>query len=118
MLERVDHIDLRVPSLEAAEEFFASLGLTVVCRRDGERGSIEMALPGDGQVFFEIREDPRIASTTVDHIAFRTTSKAVDSLGASGLKFTKTHHQVAGTGRTVSNVVDSAGGKWQLAEEG
>jgi len=119
VLERLDHIDLRVPSLAQAETFFVALGLTVTTRYPGERGSIEMSLPGDAQVFLEVREDPTVSTTTVDHIAFSTSDSAstVVSLSDAGLTFTKKHHLVAATGRTVSNVVDPTGGKWQLAEQ-
>ena len=117
MLERIDHIDLRVPSLAGAEVFLTSLGLEVVRRHDAERGSIEMALPGERQVVFEVREDPAATTTTVDHIAFRTDASTADQLAAGGIDFTRLHHSVAATGRTVSNLVDPFGGKWQLAEE-
>ena len=117
MLERIDHIDLRVPILSEAEAFFASLGLEVRRRYDAERGSIEMVLPGDHQVVFEIREDPAATTTTVDHIAFRTDASTADQLAAGGLEFSRLHHPVAATGRVVSNLVDPFGGKWQLAEE-
>ena len=117
MLERIDHIDLRVPSMPLAETFFTSLGFKVIRRYDADRGSIEMVLPGDLQVVFEIREDPSTTTTTVDHIAFRADASTADQLVANGLDFSRLHHPVSATGRVVSNFVDPFGGKWQLAED-
>lgn len=117
MLEGIDHIDLRVPSVLAAEEFFTTLGLVTVRRHDEERGSIEMAFPGS-PLFFELREDSTATTTTVDHIAFTSTTPdaTVDRLEAAGVPFTRRHH-LTPTGRTVSNLTDPFGGKWQLAED-
>jgi catechol 2,3-dioxygenase-like lactoylglutathione lyase family enzyme len=118
MIQRLDHIDLRVPSVPDAETFFAKLGFTTLRRHGGGRGSIEMALPGTNQVFFEIREDLSVTATTIDHVALALSNPeaTVEALQSTGVEFTRTHHRTP-TGRTVSNFTDPFGGKWQLAED-
>ena len=117
MLLAVDHIDLKVPDLEQAERFFLGIGMRIVRRTSDSRRSIEVALPGDNQIVFEIREDATVSGTVIDHVAFRADGPdTVDALKESGVTFTKEHHLVVDTGRTVSNFVDAAGGKWQIAE--
>ena len=78
MLEAVDHIDLKVPDLEQAVAWFAGLGL-VERRRLPERKSVELALPGEGQVVFELREDATLEAFVIDHVAFRSRSQATDA---------------------------------------
>ncbi|MFJ6199204.1 VOC family protein [Micromonospora sp. NPDC092111] len=116
MLVRVDHIDLKVPDLEAAVEFFTSVGLRVV-RRMAERGSVELALPGENQVLFEVRHDPTVESTKIDHVAFAVDDPAasINQIKAAGGTFSRERHPTH-TGRTVSNFLDPHGGKWQLVE--
>jgi catechol 2,3-dioxygenase-like lactoylglutathione lyase family enzyme len=117
MLTAVDHIDLKVPNLEQAETFFTGIGMRVVRRTADSRRSVELALPGENQVIFEIREDVSVTGTVIDHVAFRADSPAtVEHLKGGGVAFTREHHLVVDTGRTVSNFVDVAGGKWQIAE--
>ena len=117
MLTAVDHIDLKVPNLEEAERFFLGLGMQVVRRTADSRRSVELALPGENQVIFEIREDTGITTTVIDHVAFRAdAAHTVEQLRDAGVTFTREHHLVVDTGRTVSNFVDAAGGKWQIAE--
>jgi methylmalonyl-CoA/ethylmalonyl-CoA epimerase len=116
MLIAVDHIDLKVPNLEEAEKFFLGIGMHVLRRTPEARRSVELALPGD-QVIFEIREDTTVTGTVVDHVAFRADNpETVAQLRDAGVTFTREHHLVVDTGRTVSNFVDAAGGKWQIAE--
>ncbi|GAA1022664.1 hypothetical protein Aple_092410 [Acrocarpospora pleiomorpha] len=119
MLTRIDHIDLRVPVLADAVAFFTTLGLRQVRAFGPPRQSVEMALPGPDQVLLEIREDPAVTGTTVDHIAFAADDDraALDALKAAGLSFSREAHLVATTGRRVSNFTDPHGGKWQLTEE-
>jgi methylmalonyl-CoA/ethylmalonyl-CoA epimerase len=116
MLVRVDHIDLKVPDLESTVDFFASLGFEVV-RRMAERGSVEMVLPGENQVMFEVRQDSKLKSTKVDHIAFAIDDPdtSIEQIKAAGGRFINEHNPTP-TGRVVSNFLDLHGGKWQLAE--
>ncbi|SCL25416.1 RraA famliy [Micromonospora pallida] len=117
-LAAVDHIDVRVPDLDAAVTFFESLGLQIRRRLPEARRSVEMALPGPGQVVFEIRQDDSVDRTVVDHVAFRVagTTEAITALKQRGVDFTRENHLVADTGRRVSNFLDPGQGRWQLAE--
>lgn len=117
MLERIDHIDIRVPSLVDAEKFLLGLGFEVRRRHDGERTSVEMALPGDGQVFFEIREDANLQASLVDHIAFAASDVAqtITALQDAGYA-APGPRLVPSTGRTVSSFATPLGFKWQLTD--
>lgn len=118
MILNVDHIDVKVPDLEEAVNFFTALGMVVIRRTAAPRLSVEISLPGDHQVMFELREDTSLTHTTIDHVAFAVdaTTPTVDQLKAAGIGFTREHHLVPDTGRHVSNFSDAHGGKWQLAE--
>ncbi|MFJ4029546.1 VOC family protein [Paenarthrobacter sp. NPDC089989] len=116
MLTRVDHIDIKVPNLEETVGFFTSIGFEVL-RRMEDRGSVEVALPGENQVMFEIRQDNKLEASKIDHIAFAVDDPdaTIELIKNAGVTFSREHHPTP-TGRTVSNFVDVAGGKWQLAE--
>jgi len=116
MLTRVDHIDLKVPDLNATVAFFTSIGFEVL-RRMEDRGSVEVALPGENQVMFEIRQDDNVQGQKIDHIAFAVDDPdaTIELIEGAGVSFSRKHHPTP-TGRTVSNFVDLNGGKWQLAE--
>lgn len=118
LVTRLDHIDLMVPDLEAAVAFLEAVGLRVVRRTDPERGSIELAVPGEGQVVFELRERPGLARTTLNHIAFRTDDAEADlrRLRSVGVAVTKEQVLIRHSGRTISNVEDPSGASWQLTD--
>lgn len=118
MLTRVDHIDLKVPNIDEVLPFFKSLGFVEVRRTDPERGSVEVALPGENQIVFEIRGDSSVDTTTVDHIAFKVQNVADDlkDLKGAGLIFEKEFYLVPHSGRTISNLRDPHGAKWQLTD--
>lgn len=117
MLTRVDHIDVKVPDLSVALDFFAALGLVEV-RRTPARGSVEVALPGDGQVVFELREDATLDRFVMDHIAFGSTDQAADAeaLTAAGREFSRTNTFIPITGKTISDFTDPYGTRWQLSD--
>lgn len=116
MLTKVDHIDLRVPDLEATVAFLKTLGLIEKRRVTTARMSVEMQLPGDDQVVFEMRQG-KSDKTEVAHVAFRVESlEDVDTLEKSGVVFKKKRSMIADTGRTVSNIVDYSGQTWQLTD--
>lgn len=117
MLTRVDHIDFKVPDLSVALEFFAGLGLVEV-RRTPARGSVEVALPGAGQVIFELREDPSLDAFVMDHIAFGSTDQAADvaALTAAGRTFSRENTFIPVTGKTISDFTDPHGQRWQLSD--
>ena len=115
MLTKVDHIDLKVPNLEESVEFLKLLGL-VEKRRSEARGSVEMQLPGEDQVVFELRQDD-VEKTVVNHIAFKVESQDdVEALEAKGVKFKNKHKLIVDTGRTVSGIIDCSGKSWQLTD--
>lgn len=118
MLEAVDHIDLKVPDLEQAVAWFAGLGL-VERRRLPERKSVELALPGEGQVVFELREDATLEAFVIDHVAFRSRSQASDAAAiseATGATFSRTDTFIPVTGKTISDFTDPYGMRWQLSD--
>lgn len=116
-LTRVDHIDVKVPDLPAALAFFATLGLREV-RRTPARGSVEVALPGEGQVVFELREDAALEAFVIDHVAFTSTDQAADvrTLQAAGHAFSRADAYIPVTGRTISDFTDPYGMRWQLTD--
>ena len=118
MLTGIDHIDLKVPNLDEAVAFLSSLGMTLIRETPAHRGSIEMALPGAGQVVFEIRQDDSVSATTLSHVAFASTDSEADiaAFKVSGLTVTKELAFIPGSGRTISNVVDPSGLTWQLTD--
>ena len=117
MLTRVDHIDLKVPDLAVALDFFAALGFVEV-RRTPARGSVAVALPGAGQVVFELREDATLDRFVMDHIAFGSTDQAADAaaLAAAGRSFSRTNTFIPVTGKTISDFTDPYGNRWQLSD--
>ncbi|MFI6690402.1 VOC family protein [Streptomyces sp. NPDC050433] len=117
MLIAVDHIDVRTPDFEGTVAYLTSLGLREVRRLDAARGSVEMALPGDGQVVLEIRPEAGAESAYIHHVAFALTDlDTVDTLVSAGVSFTKSKQFVPATGRTVTNGVDPGGMTWQLTD--
>lgn len=117
VLTRVDHIDLKVPDLAVALDFFAAMGFLEV-RRTPARGSVEVALPGDGQVIFELREDPTLDRFVMDHIAFGSSDQAADAavLAEAGRSFSRTNTFIPVTGKTISDFTDPYGCRWQLSD--
>lgn len=117
MLSRVHHIDVRTPDLEGTVAYLESLGLRVVRRLGGDRGSVELALPGDGQVVFEVRPAPDAGQAFVHHVAFELGGRDdLDELRRSGVAFVGDSRYVDATGRTVTNGVDPGGMRWQLTD--
>lgn len=116
MLQKVDHIDLRVPDLEATVSFLKSIGLIEKRRCLTDRMSVEMQLPGEDQVVFEMRQG-KTDKTVVAHVAFKVDSlDDVDVLEENGIVFKKKKSVIVDTGRTVSNIVDYSGQTWQLTD--
>lgn len=117
VLTRVDHIDLKVPDLSVALDFFAALGMVEV-RRTPARGSVEVALPGEGQVVFELREDTTLDAFLIDHLAFGSTDQAADvaTLRAAGRPFSRENTFIPVTGKTISDFTDPYGSRWQLSD--
>ena len=116
MITRVDHIDMRVADLETAVETLSKVGLEVVRRTPAPRSSVEMRLPGENQVTFEIRPSNG-GFEGVHHIAFRQTEpEDVERLKEKGIEFKTEHMLIKDTGRTVSSFSDANGSGWQLTD--
>lgn len=115
MLQRVHHIDVRTPDLDGTTSYLESLGLRVIRRLGGDRGSVELALPGDGQVVFEVRPDAAAGRAFVHHVAFELGGDGdLDELRRSGVALAADGRFVPATGRTVTNGVDPGGMTWQF----
>lgn len=116
MITRLDHIDLKVPDLEEAIAFLGRLGMDVVRRTDPERGSVEMAFASTPDLVLEVRQGD-VATTVVDHIAFTSDALEADvaALAADGIAVTTAPKRIAGSGRTIANVADATGVRWQIA---
>lgn len=120
MLKYVDHIDLKVANFEKTIATFQNLGFEI--RREmPERGSIELALPGERQVVFEIHRAKEGGFEGIHHIAF----KSDEAPGEDDIAKIKEHCDVEFltersliqlTGRTVSSFRDVNGLTWQLTD--
>lgn len=117
MLVRLDHIDLRVTKFDETIAMFEKMGLAVT-RSMPQRNSVEMALPGENQVVFEIHKVQDGAFTGIHHIAFKSEGERddVECLKAEGIDFKSEKKKIADTGRTVSSFSDSNGLTWQLTD--
>nr|WP_241428966.1 VOC family protein [Agrococcus sp. ARC_14] len=117
-MTRIDHIDLKVPDLEATVVFLQTLGMQEVRRTAPERGTVEIAFPGDGQVVIELREDRSLSATTLNHIAVSSDAldADTDALHGAGVPVLKRSSFIRDTGRTVANISDPAGSAWQLTD--
>ena len=115
MITAIDHIDVKTPSLADTVGFLSVLGFRPL--REGS-DSVELSLPGENQVTIEVREDPALDTVVADHVALRLEGgvEALEDLKARGISFDRERATIARTGRIVSNLRDSHGGKWQLAE--
>lgn len=110
MLTRVDHIDIRVPDAEMMANDFMKLGFIEVRRTDRVPQSIEIALPGEGQMIIEIRPAKEGEKLGINHVAFHIDgSETIAELKEKGVEFSRENHLVKDTGRRVSNFKDSQG---------
>lgn len=116
MLTQVDHIDMRVNDLEATVGTLKKMGLQEKRRTPAPRSSVEMALPGENQVTFELR--PANGNPQgVHHVAFRQSRpEDVEVLKEQGIVFKTEHATIKDTGRTVSSFPDPNGIMWQLTD--
>lgn len=117
MVTGVDHIDMRVADLEATVSTLLKLGLEIRRRTEAPRSSVEMALPGENQVVFELRPTGNDGIAGVHHIAFKQSSpEDVEDLKSKGISFLTEHFTIKATGRTVSSFSDPNGQTWQLTD--
>ncbi len=65
----IDHINLTVPNIEKALEFYTgSLGFTVQDRY--KNGGMEFVFITNGKIVYELMENPLLKTATIDHIAY------------------------------------------------
>lgn len=116
MLKFVDHIDILVKDLENQVEFMTKLGFIIKRRLPEHGNAVEMQLPGENQVVFEMR-DCGDNEPCIRHIALRVSGKnTVDELKKRGMVLRTENKYVPATGRTVSNINDPSGMSWQLTD--
>lgn len=118
MILRVDHLDLLVEDVNQVAELFGKLGFQEVRRTDHHGPSIEMRLPGEGQVTFEFHSIKEGAKPGVNHVALQVDDcfATATALEAQGLSFEADPKLVAATGRTVCTLRDSVGCRLQLTQ--
>src|SRR6186713_138236 len=96
MRRRLDHIDLRVPDLKAAEPFYRALLPALGFTRDGNlEGWIQYIAeePGDITEFFGVTEDPkhqpnqnRIAFWAEDNKTVERLAQFITGIGAQNIE--------------------------------
>ena len=114
MLKVIDHVDILVDDVAAEIAFFETLGFRITKRNPDHGNSVEMSLPGEGQVILEIHARGE-REGGIQHLAFTVDGpETIDQLQEKGLAFITAKKYVQATGRTVSNLKDPAGITWQL----
>lgn len=118
MVTRVDHIDIRVTDVEVMVEEMKRLGFIEIRRTTRVPQSVEIALPGENQVIFEVRAAKEGEKLGINHVAFKIDSPeaTIEELKEKGIEFTRENHLVKDTGRRVSNFKDSNKFSWQLTD--
>ena len=117
MIVCVYQIDLQVSDFSGTIQLFKTLGMRVL-REMPERGSVEMALPGENQVVFEIHQANPGGFEGIHHIAFKSVdTDDIHALKEScGVNFITEGAVIQHTGRTVSTFQDRNGLNWQLTD--
>lgn len=115
MVSRLDHIDLRVENFEETIAMLELMGLVILRRIPAPRASVEMSLPGEGQVVLELRPAEK-GKSGVHHIAFRTDGDELAVLKNAEFHFLTENAVIQATGRTVSTFEDRNGLLWQLTD--
>ncbi|CAG0954521.1 partial lactoylglutathione lyase, partial [Anaerolineae bacterium] len=88
-----------------------------VRRTSPPRLSVEVALPGEDQVVFEVRQAEEGDKPGINHVAFKVeNSDTLAEIKARGIQFDREANFVKDTGRTVSNMRDPHGNRWQLTD--
>jgi catechol 2,3-dioxygenase-like lactoylglutathione lyase family enzyme len=117
MLTKVDHIDVKVKNFDETVELFSKMGFVEKRRTPPPRLSVEMALPGEGQVVFEIHKAIDGGFEGIHHIAFKQAGPGtVETLKAMGISFSTENKLIADTGRIISSFKDGNGLTWQLTD--
>lgn len=115
MLKYIDHIDLMVRDIHEATSFFVSLGFEIIRKTSEPRSSVELKLPGENQVVFEIKPS-KDGKVGLNHIAFKQVDD-VSQIRIQELGIDISEPKlIPDTGRSVCNFQDPSGNKWQLTD--
>ncbi len=86
----LDHINLFVPNLEKAIDFYTNtLGFKIKERFKNDSGK-EFIFVTDGAITYEILEKPELENTVIDHVAYVSEDIKADYEHFSGLGLTTT----------------------------
>lgn len=116
MLTKLDHIDIKVPNLDATVKLLSLMGLEILRKAPPPRSSVEMVLNGENHVVIELHPAKEGGFVGVHHIAFQTDGSDLDRLKAAGISFSTENKLITATGRTVSSFQDENGLTWQLTD--
>lgn len=124
MIRQVDHIELEVNNLEDMASMFNKMGFEEISRTSHHGGSVNVKLPGENQVIFEIHEVPRENNPDINHIAFLCDDihKTQEDLIEKGFTFEKGPNNedppylIEASGRTISCFRDTDGRRMQLVD--
>ncbi|HAP55324.1 MAG: VOC family protein [Spirochaetia bacterium] len=116
MLLRIDHIDFKVKDMEAFVNDLLKIGMVEKRRSPAPRLSVELALPGENQVVFEVHQLKEGAGQEIHHIAFKSDGNDLERLKRNGFSFKTENLLIKDTGRTVSTFSDTNGFTWQLTD--
>ena len=116
MVDRIDHIDIKVHDVEAEVELLKLIGLKVRQWLPAHNNSCELVVPGHEDIIIEIHPcgdtEPGLR-----HVAFHSTDPGLgEKLEAFGVEFVSRNNYVASTGRTVTNFKDPSGIIWQITD--
>jgi hypothetical protein len=100
MLLRIDHIDFKVKDMEAFVNDLLKIGMVEKRRSPRPRLSVELALPGENQVVFEVHQLKEGAGQEIHHIAFKSDGNDLERLKRNGFSLDrKSSHQGYGENR-------------------
>jgi catechol-2,3-dioxygenase len=117
LILNVDHIDIKVVNFDETVSFFIKMGFLEKRRLPSPRCSVEVVLPGENQVVFEIHKVDDPAKIGVHHIAFKQNDKTtVEEFKKIGVQFLTENKLIADTGRTISSFKDGNDLIWQLTD--
>lgn len=117
MITKVDHIDLKVKDFDGTVALFAKMGFIEKRRTPPPRSSVEVTLPGENQVVFEIHKAAEGGFEGIHHIAFKQTGpEAVETIKSMGLSFSTENKLIPDTGRRISSFKDGNGLTWQFTD--
>ena len=118
MIKSIDHMELIVCDLNAHVAFFEKLGFKVLTHTSHHGGSAELQLPGENQPIIEMHEETGEEVIGINHIALKVdnAADAYETLGETGVPFTRGPKLIEVTGRTTVELRDPDGWRIQLVD--